>query len=113
MFRFIAFVLVSLVAGKVIAMTDPMQPPGIQAIKSTTGKNTASKWQLTSTLIARNRRLATVNGKTLSIGESVNGAELIDIQPAKVTLRFENRSLEIRLLPSTIKRRQYRDTEYR
>lgn len=96
-----------IISGSTFAITDPMQPPNMRgsSIKNIS-QNKIAKWRLTSILIGQKRRHAMINGKILSIGEKVNGAKLIDIQPAVVTLNFKNKNIIIKLLPTIVKRQR-------
>ena len=93
-------------ASTVNAMTDPMQPPGFKGKVSVRTQTAKPKWRLTSTLIGEHRRLATINGRTIKVGETIAGARLVDIQPAVVTLSYQSRSIVLRLLPSPVKRQR-------
>ena len=96
-----------MMANTAIAMTDPMQPPGIDGKKITiAGKRQRDRWELTSTLIGQKRSRATINGKTIAVGERVDGAKVIDIQPAVVTLSYQNRSIVLKLFHSLVKRQR-------
>lgn len=87
------------------ALVDPTRPPGHQqSKKSTVGINAAPKWVLSSTLIAPTRRLATINGKTVSIGQRVGAARVVSIDPSQVALIEGNKEIVLYLLPSGIKR---------
>lgn len=103
----ISISILMMVSGFTYAITDPMQPPNMRgdSVKHITKSKTA-KWRLTSVLIGQKRRLATINGKILSIGEKINGAKLIDIQPSVITLNVENRNIIIKLLPTIVKRQR-------
>lgn len=54
---------------------------------------------LQSTLVAPNRRLAVINGKTFYVGGRVADAEIIDIAPHQVTLLRSGVREVLRLLP--------------
>lgn len=54
---------------------------------------------LQSTLVAPNRRLAVINGKTFYVGERVADAEIIEISPQQVTLLRGGVREVLRLLP--------------
>ncbi|MFO7603478.1 MAG: general secretion pathway protein GspB [Gammaproteobacteria bacterium] len=86
-----------------VAMTDPMQPPAYRGKATATQATAAPRWQLTATLLAPNRRLATINGRTLRIGDVIAGAKLVAIQPASVTLEYQQRSIVLKLLPAMVK----------
>jgi hypothetical protein len=60
-------------------LRDPTQPLGYEALEETVD----STLKLESVLIAPGRRLATINGQTVSVNESVSGATL-EAEPAGI-----------------------------
>jgi len=86
-------------------LIDPTRPPShrLNATKSV-GIKAAPKWVLSSTLIAPARRLATINGKTVSIGQRVGTAKVVSIEPSQVALKEGNKKIVLYLLPSGMKR---------
>ena len=93
-------VLASPVAGA--TLKDPTRPPGYA-----TGHSASSHrpvWVLTQTLISHGRRLATINGRSVSVGERVRGAVVVEILPTEVKLRRKDRTFSIKLLPGRVKR---------
>lgn len=85
-------------------LSDPTLPPGMKVAKAGAGTKSAPRWTLSSTLIAPTRRLATINGKTVSVGGQVNGAEVTTIEPARVTLREGSKHIVVELSPRDFKR---------
>ena len=83
---------------------DPTQPPGIKMPGKKAGIVSAPEWTLSSTLIASARRLATINGKTVSVGEHVGGAQVMTIEPATVSLRKGSKVFVVELSPRDYKR---------
>lgn len=78
------------------SLTDPTRPPGMvfqKHFSSVVKRN--SPWKLSSTLIASDRKLATVNGKIIRQGDRVNGALLIDIQSWNVTFQKNNKKFKV------------------
>ncbi len=75
------------------SVRDPMQPyrfvgrPG----------GVAPRFALTAVLISPTRRVAIVNGKPYERGESVNGAEIVRIDPDAVHLREHGNELVVPL----------------
>jgi len=106
-FRFIALItaLFCHISAFAESLVDPTRPPSHQlATKSTVGIKAAPKWVLSSTLIAPARRLATINGKTVSIGQRVGAAKVVSIDPSQVALIEGNKKIVLYLLPGGIKR---------
>ena len=85
-------------------LVDPTMPPGIEFTQHRAGIKTAPKWVLTSTLIASTRRVATINGKTVSVGDRIGGARVIQIEPSQVALRQGTRHIVVKLSPRDFKR---------
>lgn len=87
------------------ALKDPTRPPNYQQKGGiAVGTNAAPKWVLTSTLISPARRLATINGRTLAVGEQISGARVVSIETARVALMDGNKEIILELLPTDFKR---------
>jgi len=87
------------------ALVDPTRPPSHKASsKSLIGIKAAPKWVLSSTLIAPARRLAIINGKTVSVGQRVGTARVLSIEPSQVAIIEGNKEIVLRLLPDGLKR---------
>ena len=68
---------------------DPMRPPTFIA-PSGGGDSAAmspSGPVLQSTLLSQGRRIAMIDGKPMKIGDKIDGARIVAIDPASVTLR--------------------------
>jgi len=85
-------------------LIDPTMPPDAQYRQQRAGTKAAPEWVLTSTIIASARRLATINGKTVSVGDRVGGARVIRIEPTQVALRQNHRDIVVALSPRDFKR---------
>ncbi|GAB4303394.1 MAG: hypothetical protein Kow0096_25430 [Thiohalomonadaceae bacterium] len=97
------FLLSFLVAGAAAALDDPMRPPGSAAFSAGAASG-ASQFVLSSTLIARERRSAVINGRSVGVGDHVDGARVIEIQPSQVRLQHQGRRLTLSLLPVAVKK---------
>lgn len=86
-----------------IALEDPTQPPGFVSSANGTGSGQVPAWQVSSILIAKDRRLAVVNGKTVKRGEKVGGARVVSISPTAVRLRNSVETFTVKLLPAQVK----------
>jgi len=84
-------------------LPDPTRPTSAKAPLSTTKSNVSRSWVLTSTLISNDRRTATINGKLVSIGQHVNSAKVVSIQPNEVWLIYKQKRFRIKLLARNIK----------
>jgi len=60
---------------------------------------------LQSTLIHEERRYAIINGKSLQIGERINGATLLTITPFEITLERHGQRQVLRLMTTGIVRK--------
>lgn len=80
-------------AGAPLEGADPMRPPGAPAA----GTSRAPSWTLSSTLVGDGRRLAVVNGRLVGVGDRVDGARVIDIDPRRVRLAVDGRAFDVPL----------------
>ncbi|MDH5469470.1 MAG: hypothetical protein OEY45_10370 [Gammaproteobacteria bacterium] len=64
----------------------------------------ASRYNLNSTLVSKNRRVAVINGTHVTEGETVGDATVIRIRKHDVTLQSPDRQITLTLLPDIIKR---------
>lgn len=61
-------------------------------------------WVLQSTLIAEDRRIAVINGRTVTVGDEVEGARITRIEPYAVRLRTTSGIVELTLTDGDPKR---------
>lgn len=88
------------------ASADPMQPPkgtssptvGKKSVRSTQG------YYLSSIRIAKNHRLAMINGKLVAPGQRIGNARVIDIMANHVTIQVAGKRKNLSLLPIRIKK---------
>lgn len=86
------------------ALPDPTRPPGKSPAGRGTGVRGVARWVLSSTLISPDRRLATINGRIVAVGQRVVGGAVVEeIQPAQVRLRLRSRRFYVKLLPGSVK----------
>lgn len=97
------FLLLFLVAGSAAALDDPMRPPGSAGFAAGTASG-GPQFVLSSTLIARERRSAVINGRRVGVGDNISGARVIEIQPSQVRLQHQGRQLTLSLLPVAVKK---------
>jgi MSHA biogenesis protein MshK len=79
---------------------DPMRPPAYAPVA---GVASAPEWQLTSVIISRDRRVAVINGETVTIGSSVGNAAVVNIKPSAVVLERNGEEILVNLLPVAYK----------
>lgn len=82
---------------------DPMRPPIAMPEPSSTAVAPAT-FVLNSTLIARQRRIATINGQRYFVGDRVGDGRLVTIEPTAVVIERDGRRVRLELLPSTIRK---------
>ncbi|VAX01651.1 hypothetical protein MNBD_GAMMA22-2056 [hydrothermal vent metagenome] len=83
-------------------MIDPTRPPSFEVKGNKTASSQGySPWRLSSTLLSTGREHATINGKLIRRGESVNGATLINIYPLYVTLKKNNKLFNVYMFKKT------------
>ncbi len=68
---------------------DPMQPPALAAPAAAEGEK-APGLVLQSIILSKGRRIATIDGKPMKVGDIIGAAKIVAIDPASVTLREGN-----------------------
>lgn len=86
------------VAGAPAQLRDPTQPTALEDAAPPRPAQSGPRWRLQSTLVADDRRLAVINGRSVAQGERVDGAVVREINRGGVTLEVEGRRIELRLL---------------
>lgn len=98
------------VAAAVEPFVDPMRPVGYQnqANKGpVTKKQTQTEtqdWQLTAVLTSKGRSIAVINGKSLQIGEQLEGYKLVQIHSDRVILKNKQEKLVLRRAGTGLKK---------
>ena len=62
------------------------------------------EWRLSGIRIRENTRTAILNGRLVREGDELDGARVMEIRPAEITLQQEEKRLVVKLLYSDIKR---------
>ena len=85
-------------------LTDPTRPPYYQPPTTSTYSqpDTTQAWVLHSTLVSPQQRLAVINGKTLTVGEEINGATVTAIDHQSVELTIGDKKTILNLQKSFI-----------
>ena len=86
------------------ALLDPTRPPSPGRGLSDAPGGSTGGWRLDSTLVAPDRRVAVINGKQVSEGETVDGARVIDIHQLEVLIQAPGRRMTLQLLPDIVKK---------
>ncbi len=91
--------------GTAHALDDPMRPPLVRSAPSE-GATAApqQRYQLTSTLVSAQRRIAVINGRRLTVGERIGNARLVAVESDRAILSEAGRTFTLHLIPVTIKR---------
>ena len=86
-------------------LRDPTRPPNMRSIAPDKEINMArSGPQLQAVIIAENRRSAIISNRSVNMGDSIGGAQLIKINASEVILRTGNRLQTLKLFPASSKR---------
>lgn len=87
------------------SVEDPMRPPAAGAAgQGGVTQAQAPRWTLHSTLVSPGQRSAVINGRSVGIGERVNGARVLDIQPGSATLRGADGEFVLTLTTPSVKK---------
>jgi len=81
------------------SLPDPTRPPQRFVAPTAAGPVAEDSWRLGSILIAPQRRVAVINGRSLSVGNQVSGAKVLAIEPGRVRLRRGSKEFVLELLP--------------
>ena len=84
-------------------LPDPTRPATFGAAPRAAAK--APSYSVSSVVIGSDRRLAVVNGKTVSEGDRVDGARVVAVLAGGVRLQRGGREFTVELLPRRFKRR--------
>ena len=84
-------------------LTDPTRPPAVAADQSMRKGRQSPQWRLTATLIGPARRVAVINDRAMQIGETIDGAVLVEVASGSAFLVHEGRRLHLQLNAKTVK----------
>jgi MSHA biogenesis protein MshK len=77
---------------------DPTQPTSLSEPGDAVARAAQRpRWRLQSTLVADDRKVAVINGRTVSLGERIEGATLLEVRSDGVTLQQDGQRLILRL----------------
>jgi len=93
--------LISLISINNTAAEDPMRPPSWMSRSSSTVQSSLQALVLQQILISKKRKLAVINEKVVAEGEMVSGARVKVIASKWVRVVQGNRSITLRLAPTT------------
>ena len=93
-------ILLLVAAAPVLAqgrLGDPTRPTSLSEPDDSAPAAQGPRWRLQSTLIADDRKVAVINGRTVSQGERIEGATLIEVRSDGVTLQHDGQRLVLHL----------------
>jgi hypothetical protein len=91
-------------ASENLRVEDPMQPSWLRKrTRSQATPVTRTRFSVDTIVVSPQRRVAVINGRSVGVGDKVNGARVLDIEPNRVTLDVDGRKLTIELTISNIK----------
>jgi hypothetical protein len=99
--KYTLVLLISLTSINNAAAEDPMRPPSWISIPSNVVQDAAQALVLQQILISKTRKLAVINEKVVAEGEMVSGARVKAIANKWVRVVRGNRSITLRLAPTT------------
>lgn len=86
-------------------LRDPTRPPNMRSIAPDKEIDIVrSGPQLQAVIISENRRSAIISNRSVNMGDSIGGAQLIIINESEVILRTGNRLQTLKLFPASSKR---------
>jgi len=90
-------------------LPDPTKPFGYDAepemiIQEHNVQQDNIVWRLNGIRIADQSRSAILNGKVVNVGDTVNGAKVVEIEPAWIIIEHEKQRIRLELLDINIKR---------
>lgn len=90
-------------------LDDPTRPPGHRLVLPG-GKKvaTATRFSLSSIRISATRRTAVVNDRSVELGDTINGAKVVAINPSSVKLKKKGKVFSVKLLSQVVKKTRTR-----
>jgi MSHA biogenesis protein MshK len=86
---------------------DPTQPTPLDrpALRASSGSDAPPpverpRWTLTSTLVAGDRRVAVINGRSVALGATMDGARLVAVDAGGALIEHEGRRIRLQLPPA-------------
>lgn len=89
----------------VVKMGDPLRPPEYKVVKPSASHGVQKiTWAVNEILFSSERRVAIVNNVAVVIGDSINGARVVDIKPGHVVLEYKDKIIKPRLKTLSVKK---------
>jgi len=99
---FVLLLLSFPIVGQAQLLKDPTMPPGYQApqvqkVITSTETGLVKEWVLNTTLVSPHQKIAMINGKRVVVGDSIGGAEVMEIDHQEVILRIDGKLITVNL----------------
>lgn len=85
-----------------LALEDPTRPAGHPSYRGVGVSGPV--WNVSEIRIAPKHKTAVINGRTVAIGNSVNGATVVDIEPSTVRFKKADKEFSVRLFANSVKK---------
>jgi hypothetical protein len=83
-------------------LADPTAPASRTGNPHPYGSGATAGWELHSTLVNTERRIAVINGQAVQEGDRIGTARVARIRASEVLLDTPERSIRLRLLPNSL-----------
>jgi hypothetical protein len=84
-------------------LSDPTRPPVATTGEAPRQVCKPMKWRLTSTITGPRHQVAVINGRAVRVGETVDGAVLVNVAPGGALLQHGDRRIYLKLNTPTVK----------
>lgn len=84
-------------------LSDPTRPPVMTLGRPLPNAQEPMQWQLSATVIGPQRRVAVINEQALQVGQKIDGAELLAVEPGSALLLHRGREMQLKLNSITVK----------
>ena len=89
----------------VVKMGDPLRPPEYKVVNPSASHGIQKPtWSVNEILFSGKRRVAIVNNVAVAIGDSINGARVVDIKPGHVVLKYKDKIIKPQLKTLSVKK---------
>lgn len=87
-----------------LRVEDPMQPSWLRKRATKQAQpETRTRFTVDTIVVSPDRRVAVINGRSVGVGNTINGARVLEIEPDRVTLDVDGTKLTIEMTISNIK----------
>ena len=82
-------------SGQSVALNDPTRPPSFEEASAPAAKESKLPLTVSMILLAKDRRVAVLNGQSLQVVESVDGYRVLRIERSKVVVSHKGKVKEV------------------